>query len=87
MIANEAALAARTKRLPDLFADRVQGVDLDGLQSMAWGGEWAELLDLLIAALRLNGATITAEEHDLLRDLLTGWGLPADQLDDLVVSQ
>lgn len=87
MIANEAELAARTKRLPELFADRVRDADLEGLRSMAGGGEWGELLDLLIAALRLNGATITADEHHLLGDLLAGWGLPADQLAQLVVSQ
>jgi hypothetical protein len=87
VIANEAELAARTKRLPDHFADRVRDTDLEGLQSMAGGGEWGELLDLLIAALRLTGATITAGERDLLRDLLTGWGLPTDQLNELVAGQ
>lgn len=86
MTTNEAELAARTKRLPEKFADRVQQADLEGLRSMAGGGEWDELLDLLIAALRSSGSAITADERDELRDLLAGWRLPARQLDDLVVS-
>jgi hypothetical protein len=85
VISNEAELAARTKRLPENFADRVRDADLDGLRSMAGGGEWGELLDLLIAALRDSGSAITAGERDELRDLLTGWGLPTDQLEGLVV--
>ena len=87
VIASEAELAARTRCLPELFADRVRAADLEGLRSMAGGGEWGELLDLLTAALRLTGATITTREHNLLRELLTSWGLPTDQLADLVVSQ
>lgn len=86
MTTNEAELAARTKRLPEKFADRVRNADLEGLRSMAGGGEWGELLDLLIAALRYRGSAITTAERDELRDLLAGWGLPARQLDDLVVT-
>ncbi|MBO0823244.1 MAG: hypothetical protein J2P27_05220 [Actinobacteria bacterium] len=82
---NEADLAARTKRLPEMFADRVPGTDLEGLRSMAAGGEWDQLLDLLVAALQVTGAAISAEEHDLLRELLTGWGIATEQLDNLVV--
>jgi hypothetical protein len=86
VISNEAELAARTKRLPEMFADRVRNADLDGLRSMAGGGEWGELLDLLVAALRYSGSTISAHERDELCDLLAGWGLPTDQLEDLVVT-
>jgi hypothetical protein len=82
---NEAERAARTKRLPGAFAGRVREADLEGLRSMAAGGEWGELLDLLITALRYRGSTISADERDELCDLLSGWGLPADPLDDLVV--
>jgi hypothetical protein len=85
VISNEAELAARTKRLPENFADRVRDADLDGLRSMAGGGEWGELLELLIAALHDSGSAITAGERDELRDLLTGWGLPTDALEGLVV--
>jgi hypothetical protein len=86
VISNEAGLAARTKRLPEAFADRVRDADLEGPRSMAGGGEWGELLDLLIAALRAGGSAITADERDELRDLLAGWGPPADRLDDLAVT-
>ena len=44
MISNEAELAARTKRLPEMFADRVRNADLDGLRSMAGGGELEDLV-------------------------------------------
>jgi hypothetical protein len=86
VISNEAELAARTQRLPEVFADRVRDADLEGLRSMAGGGEWGELLDLLIAALRAGGSAITADEGDELRELLAGWGLPADRLNDLPVN-
>ncbi len=86
MISNEAELAARTKRLPEMFADRVHSADLEGLRSMAGGGEWGELLDLLIAALRASGSAITTGERDELADLLAGWGLPEDQLGELAVT-
>lgn len=86
MTSSEAELAARTKRLPDRFANRVRSADLEGLRSMASGGEWGELLDLLIAALQYRGSAITASERDELRDLLTSWGLATGQLDALVVT-
>lgn len=85
MIENEAELATVTKRLPEMFARRVRAVDFDGLRSMADAGEWGELLDLLVAALRVTNAAITVEERDLLRGVLTGWGLPTDPVDDLAV--
>jgi hypothetical protein len=84
---NEADLAGRTARLPDVFADRVTRADLVGLRSMADGGEWDELLDLLVAALRETGAAISIGERQELRDVLTGWGLPADQLAELIVRE
>src|SRR5215469_13210771 len=86
VIPNEAELVARTKRLPGIFADRVRTADLEGMRSMARGGEWGELLDLLIAALRYAGARITTDERDEIRYLLAGWRLPTHQLDDLVVT-
>jgi hypothetical protein len=71
---SEAELATVTAGLPERFADRLQGPDLDGLRSMARGGEWDELLDLLVAALRAARAPVTREERDQLRDALTGLG-------------
>jgi len=53
---------------------------------MAGGGEWDELLGLLIIALRETGASVTVSERDQLREVLAGWGLPTDQLDELAVS-
>jgi hypothetical protein len=82
---NRAELAGRTAQLPELFADRVPASDLAGLRSMAGGGEWDELLDLLIAALRVTGAPVSVDELDELRTLLTGWGMPTGQLDGLIV--
>jgi hypothetical protein len=54
---------------------------------MARGGEWDELLDLLVAALQQTVSGVTAGERDKLRQVLEGWGLPTDQLDELVVCQ
>ena len=85
VISNEADLAARTKRQPEIFTDRLGHADIEGLRSMADGGEWDELLDLLLVALRETRAPVTVGEHDQLRDLLTGWGLPTDVLDGLVI--
>jgi hypothetical protein len=83
---NEAELAGRTARLPEVFADRLPASDLRPLRSMARGGEWDELLDLLIMALKETQASVTVSERDQLREVLTGWGLPTNQLDGLAVS-
>ena len=86
MSLTEAELATLTAGLPERFADRLPEADLDGLRSMARGGEWDELLDLLVAALRATRARLTSEERDELHDALTGWGMPADALADLDVA-
>jgi hypothetical protein len=52
---------------------------------MARGGEWDELLDLLVAALRQTVSAVTVDERDQLRQVLQGWGLPTAQLNELVV--
>lgn len=83
----EAELATRTYELPEIFADRISEGALKGLRSMARGGEWDELLDLLIAALRRNKAPVTVEERDQLRQVLEGWGLATGQLNELVVGK
>jgi hypothetical protein len=82
---NEAELATKTFNLVDRFADRVPENDLSGLRSMAGGGEWDELLDLLIAALDQTRAPVTSQERDELRDVLAGWGMPTDRLQELAV--
>lgn len=83
---NEAELAGRTARLPELFADRLPESDLEPLRSMAGGGEWDVMLDLLIVALRETGAPVTVTERDQLQEVLTGWGMSTHQLDGLVVT-
>ncbi|MGO8956352.1 MAG: hypothetical protein ACLQFR_03105 [Streptosporangiaceae bacterium] len=82
---NEAELATRTARLPEIFADRIPDAEIDGLRSMAQGGEWDELIDLLLAILLETRAAVSVSERDQLRDLLAGWGLPTRQLADLAV--
>jgi hypothetical protein len=82
----EADLATLTAELPERFADRVPVTDLDGLRSMARAGEWAELLDLLVAVLCRAHAPITTEEGDRLRQALTGWGMPDHVLADLDIA-
>ena len=87
MSMSDSERAARTKALPDIFAGRVPEDDLVGLRSMAGGGEWGELLDLLIAALRVTRSPVSAAEIGQLHELLTAWGLPTEQLTDLLVRE
>ena len=82
---NEADVIRRVEALPDRYADRVRPQDLDGMRSMADGGEWQELLDLLIASLNLTRAPVTADERNELRSLAEAMELPADQLAELHV--
>jgi len=82
----EARLATQTHHLPELFADRLTASDMDGLRSMAGGGEWGLMLDELVASLRVREAPITAAELDELRAVLSGWSLPTDQLRVVLVA-
>ena len=82
---NEADVIQRVEALPDRYADRVRPQDLDGMRSMADGGEWQELVDLLIASLSLTRAPVTADERNELRSLAEAMDLPADQLAELHV--
>ena len=45
---NESEVIEHTEALPDHYANRVRPEDLDGMRSMADGGEWQELVDVLI---------------------------------------
>jgi hypothetical protein len=83
---DEAELAQKTFNLVNTFADRVSERDLEGLRSMAGGGEWDELLDLLVAALSQTRVPVTDWERNELRDVLVGWGMPTDPLGDLGTS-
>jgi hypothetical protein len=50
------------------------------MRSMADGGEWQELVDVLIASLTLTQAPVTADERDELRSLAEAMDLPTDPL-------
>lgn len=82
---NESEVIERVEALPDRYADRVRPQDLDGMRSMADGGEWQELVDLLIASLAMTQARVTPSERDELRSLAEAMDLPTDQLAGLNV--
>lgn len=82
---NEAEVIKQAEALPDRYADRVRPQDLDGMRSMADGGEWQELVDLLIASLAMTQAPVTSGERDELRTLAEAMDLPTDQLAGLNV--
>ncbi|MGD0066212.1 MAG: hypothetical protein ABSB76_22545 [Streptosporangiaceae bacterium] len=52
---------------------------------MAEGGEWQELVDVLLASLTMTQAPVTAAERDELRSLAEALELPTDQLTGLNV--
>lgn len=82
---NEAEVIERAQALPELYADRVPPVDLDGLRSMASAGEWQELVDLLMASLSNTQATVTVSERDELRSLIEAMDMPTGLLATLNV--
>ncbi|MGZ7046623.1 MAG: hypothetical protein ACXVJK_09870 [Candidatus Aminicenantales bacterium] len=82
---DEAEVIERVKALPGLYAGRVRPEDLAGMRSMASGGEWQELADLLVASLNLTQAAVTARERDELRSLLTAMDMSGDPLAGLNV--
>jgi len=82
---NESEVIERVEALPDRYAGRVRPQDLDGMRSMADGGEWQELLDVLIASLAMTQARVTSSEGDELKSLAEAMDLPTDQLTGLNV--
>jgi hypothetical protein len=84
---NEAELATKTATLPELFADRLPASALHGLRAMADGGEWGELLDLLMATLQQTDTAVSDAERNELRCVLAGWGLPTDHVDGLAARE
>jgi hypothetical protein len=52
---------------------------------MADGGEWQELVDVLIASLTVTQARVTSSERDELKSLAEAMDLPTDQLAELNV--
>ena len=83
---NEAELAGRTFRLPDLFADRLSAGDMEGIRSAAGGGEWDVMLDELHASLREARAPITIDELNELQAVLADWGIATDKLRVVLVT-
>jgi hypothetical protein len=61
---NESEVIERVEALPDRYAGRVRPQDLDGMRSMADGGEWQELVDVLIASLATTQAGVTSSLWD-----------------------
>ena len=51
----------------------------------ASGGEWQELVDLLMASLNSSQAKVTSGERDELRSLLEAMDMPTGQLNTLNV--
>jgi len=82
---NESEVIERAEALPDRYANRVRPQDLDGMRSMADGGEWQELVDVLIASLAMTQAPVTPSERDELKTLAEAMDLPTDQLAGLNV--
>jgi hypothetical protein len=81
MVMNEAALATLAAGLPRRFADRLPAPGLDGLELMACGGEWDDLLNLLVAALRKTHARVIRADvgsHATWRNLTVNGGRVAD---------
>ena len=82
---NGSEVIERAEALADRYANRVRPQDLDGMRSMADGGEWQELVDVLIASLAMTRAPVTPSERDELKTLAEAMDLPTDQLAGLNV--
>lgn len=84
---DEHELARRVSVLPDQFAARLDESTNDGIRSMNGGGEWDELMDLLVSALAGRGAAVTAAEQQELRELLEAMHMPTDKVERLTVAE
>lgn len=82
---NETDVIEQVKALPDRYAGRVRPNDLYAMRAMASGGEWQELVDVLVGSLNLTRAAVTASERDTLRSLLAAMGMPEGPLGGLNV--
>jgi hypothetical protein len=82
---NEAEVVEQVKALPARYAGRVRPNDLYAMEAMASGGEWQELVDVLVASLNLTRAAVTSSERAELLTLLIALGLPENSLDGLNV--
>jgi hypothetical protein len=84
-VVDEAEVIERAEALPGRYADRIRPQDLDGMRSMAEGGEWQELVHVLLASLAIPQAPVTAAERDDLRSLAEAMELPTGGLAGLNV--
>lgn len=83
---HESEVVRRASALPERFADRLSEDDFDTVSGARDGGEWAEEVENLVAALADNGAAVTARERDELAELCAAMGLPTDRLAGLNVA-
>ena len=83
---DEHEMVRRVSALPDQFASRLDESTNRGLRSMNGGGEWDELMDLLVAALIDNSAAVTAAERQELETLLEAMHMPTEQVRQLTVT-
>jgi hypothetical protein len=78
-------LLAALRELPGQYAGRVRQEDVVGMRSMARAGEWRELVDLLVASLAYNQASITAEEASALRGYLEELNISESPIDQITI--
>jgi hypothetical protein len=83
---DEHDLAQRAYALPDTFAGRLSPADLASVREFAEAGEWAEELDLLVAALAATHQPVSVPERDELTALVRAVGLPTEPVGRLVVA-
>lgn len=84
---DEYEMVRRVSVLPDQFASRLDESTNDGLRSMNGGGEWDELMHLLVFALFDIGAAITPAEQRELRELLEAMDMPTGTLERIKVAE
>ncbi len=84
---DEYEMVRRVRVLPEQFASRLDESVNEGLRSMNDGGEWDELIDLLVAALVNRRAAVTAAEQQELRELLAAMHMPTDMLERIKVAE
>jgi hypothetical protein len=82
---DEHDLAQRASGLPDRFAGRLSPDDLAGVREFAGAGEWAEELDLLVAALAAARQPVSPSERDELTALFGAMGMSIDPVGRLSV--
>jgi hypothetical protein len=85
---DEHEIVRRVRVLPDLFVSRLDESTSRGLRSMNGGGEWDELMNLLVAALIDIGAAVTPAEQEEIRELtaVAGLGRSPDRRKPLALS-